>query len=57
VVEADYKRLQPFDGNARLEVALLRKEDPDKIIQRQVIDEVSVKAGVEEVTLPCREID
>jgi len=57
VVEADYKRLQPFDGRARLEVALFRKEDPDKIIQRQVIEEVSARAGVEEVTLPCRELE
>ena len=52
-IEADYKRLQPFDGKARLEVTLATRENPNKIIEQQVIDSLRARDGVAEVTLPC----
>ena len=52
-IEADYKGLQPFDGKARLEVTLAAKENPNKIIEQQVIDSLCSRSGVTEVTLHC----
>jgi len=53
VVEVDYKGLQPFKGKGRLEVTLANKENPAKILERKVLEEVRAKQGFEEVTLPC----
>ena len=55
LIEANYRGLQPLGGKGQLEVTLSRRQQPDKIIQRQLIDELP-KVGTTAVTLPCRDL-
>jgi hypothetical protein len=55
VVEADYKGLQPLAGDARIEVLLASQNQPEKILQRQVIDPLP-EDGFIEVSLDCSEL-
>ena len=52
VVEADYRRLHPLDGNGRIEVTLAAENRPEELLQQHMIDPVP-ESGLVEVTLDC----
>ncbi len=56
VVEANYRGLQPLDGTGRLEVTLSNSKQPQRILQRQMIDQVPGRAGQVEATLLCGDL-
>ncbi len=55
VIEADYTGLQPLEGKAQIDVTLSSKEQPQEVIQRQLIEKLPA-VGVVEVRLPCGEL-
>ena len=52
VVEADYRGLQPLEGQARLEVTLSNKEKPREVIQRRLIGRLPA-TGMVDASLSC----
>jgi len=55
VVEANYKGLTPFVSHGRIELDLARKDQPDNIIQHEVIKSLVVRKGTVVFTLPIKD--
>ena len=68
VIEANFRGLQPVQGDGHIEVTLAHQSDPNTVLSRQVVDPLpgvmepkiggwAANAGMVDITLPCDELE
>ena len=68
VLEANFRGLQPIQGDGRIEVTVYHQGEPDRIVARQVVEPLpgvmepkiggwAANAGMVDITVPCGDLE